>query len=469
MAIWTIADFELDDDHLVDLLVGVVDADSQGGNDCPLDAEMICDQIDPSRFPVEGGLRGEIQIIQILEEFFPILAQAGLAELLDAESETPQIILNDLSRQWYAKAQDDPDEARSQLIAWLTGEESDVVANDPEPDQDDNHAPDSGLDLEAEDEGGAETDDDQELDTPETDLLETDETNDQDNEDVWESERSGGSFSILGGAGDRTQQQDDADSGGPVGVSGRGAWTHKLSGLSGSRTLEEDQTENRSIEEPQGGRAESGAVEMSNNVSAANDDHRSTSEREVFAQGREAFPSVDPAISRLGYAPAASSPRQTQSERGQAPRIPDEDETKGPRGGGWLSRLTQKVGASKNPPRGWEDEPQSPRINRMEATPPDDDRPAYPRRLTNGPTDLSPRGPRALPQAPNTPQQTNPDHELAPLPLTLPDGSQMRIARRDLDRLIEEHGTLSNVITFLAEMQHKDRSWWNDEDDDNDE
>lgn len=74
------------------------------------------------------------------------------------------------------------------------------------------------------------------------------------------------------------------------------------------------------------------------------------------------------------------------------------------------------------------------------------------RRITQGPPDFTPRGPRAKPPAPSA-NQTGPGPAAkGSFLLTLPDGRKLELADSIINQLLAEHGSMSGVIEFLMKL-----------------
>ena len=76
------------------------------------------------------------------------------------------------------------------------------------------------------------------------------------------------------------------------------------------------------------------------------------------------------------------------------------------------------------------------------------------RRVTNSSQDLRPRGPRARAKEQAKALEPKGDEDVQIVPL--PNGEDKRFSKAVLDRLIEEHGSLTNVINWYMSMQESD-------------
>ncbi len=76
------------------------------------------------------------------------------------------------------------------------------------------------------------------------------------------------------------------------------------------------------------------------------------------------------------------------------------------------------------------------------------------RRVTNSSQDLRPRGPRARAKEQAKALKPKDDEDVQIVPL--PNGEDKRFSKAVLDRLIEEHGSLTNVINWYMSMQESD-------------
>ncbi|NLF78190.1 MAG: hypothetical protein GX573_21055 [Chloroflexi bacterium] len=164
------------------------------------------------------------------------------------------------------------------------------------------------------------------------------------------------------------------------------------------------------------------------------------------------LPDPTPAI-RHAAASEPAAPRETSARD-----VRDQTQVQGPRSG-WLERMLKGAVGSKSGATSETRSKSEPESSALppQRTVPNGQAPQKPtHRITNGAVDLAPKGPRAVKN--NTPASPESDDEIIPLPLLRPDGTQMKIARRDFERLVDEHGSVSNALAFLATFRQDENT-----------
>ncbi|MBN2303223.1 MAG: hypothetical protein JXQ72_02020 [Anaerolineae bacterium] len=458
MAVWTIGDFKLDGEQVAEVLAGIARADAARQDVGPLDVAAGLDYVDSSRLPVDEGRRGNIQKKRLLKAFFPLLAEAGLATLL--EGDEPQIILNDPVRQWFAYYEADPYGAEVRLEALLSGESgtADTAAEIEDGTVVEEHDISAPVGNTSDDLWVSVPDDETVEDEHETpgeysEMPEPENPYRSEEDDRLPSASLPGVLggSMLGSTRDRsTEQREKRDIKAIFSRRGSERRVTDASPPPDRAADENDWPPDQAEDEPYPAQSSDENYELSGPVDGGDEPPPVL---DSFSQGRDVS-------KRRDRSPAAhlgnSRPKPPASKPAEEVRRTDQEETRGPRGGGWLDRL-RSGSTSPKPASKPDDEPRGHTPGRRLTTPePGDSSPAHPFRLTDGPADLRPRGPRARQPQAGASQSASRADEVVMLPLILPDGSQMKIARRDLDRLIEEHGTLSAAITFLAATLHYD-------------